>query len=553
MLDKKNQTALYGMVLFVILVPLFCLGIANHGLWTADEPRVAEIGREMAVSNNWIVPTLNQKPFLEHPPLYYAAIAATFRVLGKISDKVARIPSVIFALGGCMALFWLGCLLFGPRIGFLSGLILATSFEYFRVAHWLVVDSALTAFIIIALTLFIGGYRTDTGKQKLLSYILFYISCGLAFFTKGFIGVAIPALTVITFLIFERNLRELLRMRLWLGICIFIVMTLPWFIGLWHQAGTEYLKVFLIHNHLQRFLPGGSSGHHQPFYFYFTGFPAGFLPWSILMIPVIYFSFWKSKNFPNGSGKGLLFLKCWLVAGFIFLSFASTKRILYLLPVFAPLAVLTAWYIDTTFTGRLFQKIEKPFLFIFGVLPLVMGIAMVPLYSYFSKRYALDLAGPFVHAMIITSLLTAGFSSISLWSFFTGHIGRFWIWSNAGIVVLLVFTLVIVMPVLDRFKSFAPFSAQVKSIVSPDKPLYGYMADETLRGVIPFYTGYYFQETDSKEFLDERAGKGDTIFVLIRDRRGQFEDELLSTGKFSVVARQGAKTDRSLVLLTNKI
>jgi hypothetical protein len=109
------------------------------------------------------------------------------------------------------------------------------------------------------------------------------------------------------------------------------------------------------------------------------------------------------------------------------------------------------------------------------------------------------------------------------------------------------------MPVLDKFKSFVPFCEQVKTIVKQDMPLYAYAPDETLRAIIPFYTGYYLKETDSVTFLEEAAAKGDKIFVVIRDSRGKLEDELLATGRFSVLFRQGPKTDRSLVLLTSKI
>ena len=58
---------------------------------------------------------LDQKPFLEEPPLYYASIAAVFRALGISSDKVVRVPSAVFAFGGVLALFFLGSMLWGPR------------------------------------------------------------------------------------------------------------------------------------------------------------------------------------------------------------------------------------------------------------------------------------------------------------------------------------------------------------------------------------------------------------------------------------------------------
>ena len=253
MTDPKNQILENFVLLLIVVVPLFSLGLSNHGLWSADEPRVAEIGREMALTGNWAVPTLNQKPFLEEPPLYYGSLALAFKVFGGASDKVARIPSALFALAGVMVAFFIANFLFGPRVALLSGIILATTEEYFRVAHWVMVDNTLTFFVICAMGLFIAGYLSESNRKKLLCYILLYISCSLAFFTKGFIGIVIPGLSILTFLIAEKNLKEILKMRLWLGILIFIVMVLPWFIALWHQGGTEYLSVFSRYsNHLQR-------------------------------------------------------------------------------------------------------------------------------------------------------------------------------------------------------------------------------------------------------------------------------------------------------------
>jgi len=131
--DTSSKTlSLKHSVIFLLLVvlPLFSFGLSNHGLWSADEPRVAEIGREMALTGNWAVPMLNQRPFLEEPPLYYGALALTFKTLG-ISDKVARIPSAMFALATVLALFFTINFLLGPRIALFSKNILATTGEYF--------------------------------------------------------------------------------------------------------------------------------------------------------------------------------------------------------------------------------------------------------------------------------------------------------------------------------------------------------------------------------------------------------------------------------------
>jgi len=134
--------------------------------------------------------------------------------------------------------------------------------------------------------LFAAGYLTESNRRKLFYYVLLYVSACLAFYTKGFIGIVIPVLGILSFLVADKNLKEIFKMRLWLGVIIFLVMTLPWFIGLWQQGGTEYLKVFFMHNHLQRFFPaslagsisGEASGHHQPFYYYLTEFLQAFSP-----------------------------------------------------------------------------------------------------------------------------------------------------------------------------------------------------------------------------------------------------------------------------------
>ena len=238
--------------------------------------------------------------------------------------------------------------------------------------------------------LFITGYLADSNRRKLLCYILMYGACTLAFFTKGFIGIVIPGLGILVFLVADKNLKEILKMRLWLGVLIFFAMTLPWFIGLWQQGGTEYLKVFLFHNHLQRFLPSGlagtisgeASGHHNPFYYYLIEFPMGFLPWTLLLVPVLIHAFSRSGKSNTPSEKGLLFAKCWFFAGIIFLTISSTKRTLYLMPLFAPIAMITALYIESTLASQQANRVGKVFLWLFALALFMIGSGAIPVYDY---------------------------------------------------------------------------------------------------------------------------------------------------------------------------
>src|SRR5260370_14698837 len=89
---------------------LFFFGLGAIGLVGADEPRYAQIAREMFQRHDWTVPILNGKPWLEKPVLLYWKIMNSYSVLG-VHDWVARVPSAFHATPLVMAVFF-----FLPRL-----------------------------------------------------------------------------------------------------------------------------------------------------------------------------------------------------------------------------------------------------------------------------------------------------------------------------------------------------------------------------------------------------------------------------------------------------
>ncbi len=560
-MDVKKLPFSYAfLLLIIVVVPLFSLGISNHGLWTPDEPRVAEIGREMAETGNWAVPTLNKRPFLESPPLYYGVLAMFYRIFG-VSDTVARIPSALFCFGSVILLFFITNRLFNTNTALFSGIILATTGEFFRVAHWSIVDSALAFFVLAAMSFFILGYQSERSRDKLLHYVLFYIACTLGFYTKGFIGIVIPGIGVLVFIAFRRNFRELVRMKLWLGILIYLVLTAPWLITLWQQAGWEYLRIFFVHNHLQRFLPGSlagsisgvASGHHNPFYYYITGFPAGFLPWSILLVPVLISMFSKrhivfAKN--SVSHTGLLFLKCWFFAGIAFLSIASTKRTLYLMPVFAPVAVMTAVYVNALLTANPLKRYEKVFLLSFGIVLMMAAFVPAPAHYYLSKQYSLPMQCGFSFLLWLGCILACLAAITGLFFLKRNETDKFFFSMVVSMFIIYLSVITYFFPLIDKEKSFVPFCSEVKRTVPADIPLYGYQPDETLRAVIPFYTGHYLIETETTSDILTQLRMGNPLHVVARDHKRKAENDLIDLHGLSLVAKYPMGTDKALILFS---
>src|ERR1017187_5030243 len=70
---------------------LFFYGLCAFGLVGVDGPRYAQVAREMLDRSDWITPTLQGKPWLEKPVLYYWQAMVSFRAAG-VRDPAGPLP-----------------------------------------------------------------------------------------------------------------------------------------------------------------------------------------------------------------------------------------------------------------------------------------------------------------------------------------------------------------------------------------------------------------------------------------------------------------------------
>ncbi len=91
-----NRTRTDSLLLAGFCAFLFFYGLAQFGLIGADEPRYAQVAREMLETHDWMTPVLGGQPWLEKPPLYYWQAMIAYRVFG-VSDWAARLPSAVDA------------------------------------------------------------------------------------------------------------------------------------------------------------------------------------------------------------------------------------------------------------------------------------------------------------------------------------------------------------------------------------------------------------------------------------------------------------------------
>src|ERR1700720_1093619 len=85
-----------GLLLAAFCGFLFYFVLAYFGLVGADEPRYAQVAREMLARHDWITPTLGGQPWLEKPALYYWQTMIAYSLFG-VSDWAARLASAVDA------------------------------------------------------------------------------------------------------------------------------------------------------------------------------------------------------------------------------------------------------------------------------------------------------------------------------------------------------------------------------------------------------------------------------------------------------------------------
>src|SRR5258708_27786680 len=93
-----NRTRTDALLLAGFCAFLFFYGIGQFGLIGADEPRYAQVAREMVERRDSITPTLGGHAWLENPPLYCWQAIYHYSVFA-VPYASAPVPSATTAAG----------------------------------------------------------------------------------------------------------------------------------------------------------------------------------------------------------------------------------------------------------------------------------------------------------------------------------------------------------------------------------------------------------------------------------------------------------------------
>src|SRR3972149_164586 len=103
-----NNTRLIAACIILFTGFLFLFNTEKRDLWAPDEPRYAQVSKEMLDSGNFIIPHLISNPFHDKPCLLFWFINLFSIPFGKITALSSRLPSAFAGIGFCLAIFYLG-------------------------------------------------------------------------------------------------------------------------------------------------------------------------------------------------------------------------------------------------------------------------------------------------------------------------------------------------------------------------------------------------------------------------------------------------------------
>jgi 4-amino-4-deoxy-L-arabinose transferase len=324
---RKSSFAVIALFLLLYILPL---GV--RPIIIPDEARYAEIPREMIVSGDWVVPHLNGLRYFEKPALGYWINAAAISMFGENAFAI-RFPSAMAVGISALMLFVLVRRFTG---GYSGGILTATAFltclEVFGVGTFSVLDSIFSMLLTAAMVSFFFAHMADKPGKRIVLLSLFGVFCGLAFLTKGFLAFAVPVIVILPFLIWEGRWKELLNLP-WVPIIATIVVVLPWAV-LIHHREPDFWRYFFWIEHVKRFMSDRPQ-HPEAFWYFIPVLIGGALPWTALLPSVV-----QGINKTRLKDPLARFAICWFMFPFLFFSASQGKLATYILPCFAPLAIL---------------------------------------------------------------------------------------------------------------------------------------------------------------------------------------------------------------------
>jgi 4-amino-4-deoxy-L-arabinose transferase-like glycosyltransferase len=448
-------------------------GLARFGLVGADEPRYAQIAREMLERHDWVVPVLYGAPWLEKPILYYWQAMISYSIFG-VSDWAARLPVACDAAAMVLAVYFF-VRRFRPGVQLDAALIVASMAAVVGFGRAASTDMPLAACFTIGMMAWFAWHETGTARWL----AAFYVMMALGTLAKGPVAPVFAAAIISIFAALKRDYRIVLR-TLWLpGVLLFLAVALPWYVAVQIRV-PDFFRIFVLEHNLARY---GSNlyRHRQPFWYYVPVLLLGLLPWTVLGITGLIRAI-RTKKAEAGADNERdfnLFFAVWAIFPILFFSFSGSKLPGYILPALSAWAMLVAaWLYGNVSRGER----ANPVLLTAHSLVAVLPLATALLSQYFIYRLK-----PTSEALWITGFVSGGLFVFGAAMLLFRGLRFLRVATLLPIVAGIIFLIKVGGPAIERTESARPIAAEIRRLVPGTTPVAGFGVRREVEYGVAFY------------------------------------------------------------------
>ncbi len=388
---KKDLWILTALCAF-----LYLAGNNSIPLTNPDEVFYALSAREMTAKGDPLTPYIFHQPQFEKPIFIYWLLNTAVLTLGD-TPFAARFFPAVFAFLGVLGLYALALIGFKDRArAFWSAVSLATAGFYFAMAKTVFTDMVFSVFILFSLLCFYMAFEQPERKKE--GILGFYFFAALAALSKGPLGILIPELIVVLFLLYRRQLDWLRDSRIILGFLLCLAVALPWYIYMIVKYGNAFIHEFFYNDHWRRLIMAEHK-RNDSWFFYPVSTLAGMFPWTVFVVLGIRGLYQKLRNQPSAFEH---FILSWLIIVFFVFQCAHSKLTSYILPIFPALALLAGDVVSRHLANDDRDGVLRRTLLSMSFLVVLLGIAVVMLKSLYQKYVPSPMPGYFLSALLIT-------------------------------------------------------------------------------------------------------------------------------------------------------
>jgi 4-amino-4-deoxy-L-arabinose transferase-like glycosyltransferase len=435
----------------------------------------------MEETGDWVTPTLYGKPWFEKPVLYYWATALGFRLHLPV-EWAARLPSAFAALAATIAIGWLGWKHYGASEYWsrapwlLAPVVFCTSVAAIGFARAATPDMLFSSAITLAMACAAGVLRCSGDlrgqddssepparrrQSDIAMLALFGAFLGLGVLAKGPAAIILAAGAIGLWALATRKWRAALRLVHPMGIAVFALGALPWYVTC-ALRNPDFLHVFIFQHNFERYLTPVFQ-HKQPFWFFIPITLLALMPWTVFSIGSLQqgLRLWREKSWTSSPG---FFFACWGIFPIAFFSFSESKLPSYILPAIPALALITS-----VGAIRAFERSRSDALLVCAGTALIwIGLAIF----FIHAMRAGSLNGIADHSAFFTAVIIALVAAIAVALGFA--VARQDLGVAMGVCCLSVLLTVevaniAILPALDPVISARPYAQMLQHDLHPDR------------------------------------------------------------------------------------